>query len=291
MKIINKTMDLKDLENDDAKKIINELEELDKKFEEKGCHISSWIGKLDYDPFLSKINLYNRGYDYKPTFKDENLDWKYPNFLLWETYWVYSNLDIKQGDKVLDIGGACSLFSFYLASKGAKVVAIDLNQELADNANKIAKTMGLDYTAICADGEEFLSSTKEKFDYITSICVVEHIEINKRRRLMQNLDRCLNEGGTIAFTFDYKNPSKFVMLNNEKDIKDLFLCSGKLRLVENQEFYDNNINYLVEPFYRKEFFWKYKLYHIKHKNFPITEILKTKDYNDYTFGAVFLKVK
>ena len=291
MKIINKTMDLKDLENEDAKKLIKELEELDKKFEEKGCHISSWIGKLDYDPFLSKINMYNRGYDYKPIFKDEKLDWKYPNFLLWETYWVYSNLDIKKGDKVLDIGGACSLFSFYLASKGAKVVAIDLNQELADNANKIAKTMGLDYTAICADGEEFLSTTEEKFDYITSICVVEHIEINKRRRLMQNLDRCLKEGGTIAFTFDYKNPSKFVMINNEKDIKDLFLCSGKLRLVENQEFYDNNVNYLVEPFYRKEFFWKYKLYHIKHKNFPITEIFKTKDYNDYTFGAVFLKVK
>lgn len=291
MKIINKTMDLKDLECEDAEKLIQELEELNNKFEEKGCQLSSWIGKLHYDPYVSKVNLYNRGYDYKPIFKDENLDWKYPNFLLWEIYWVYSNLDIKKGDTVLDIGGACSLFSFYLASKGIKVTAIDLNQELVDNANKIATIMGLDYTAICADAEEYLVGTEEKFDYITSICVVEHIEINKRKRIMQNLDKCLNDGGTIAFTFDYKNPSRFVMINNEQDIKDLFLCSGKLRLVENQEFYDNNVNYLVQPFYRKEYFWKFKLYHIKLKDFPITEILKTKDYNDYTFGAVFLKVK
>lgn len=291
MKIINKTMDLKDLETEEAKKVIEEIVELNKKYEEKGCKISSWFGECEPTLYSKKINLFNIGYDYKPILTDEKLDFKYPNFLLWEIYWVYSNLNIKKGDKVLDIGGSCSLFSFYLASKGAKVIAIDLNPKIVEEANRIAKIMNIDYTAVCSDAEEYLLNTVEKFDYITSICVFEHIEINKRKRIVKKLDKSLNKGGTIAFTFDYKNPSRFVRIDNEDDIKAHFLCNEKLYMVENQAFYDNNINYLTSLFYRKPMLLREKVRSVLYKEFPISEFFKTRDYNDYTFGAIFLKVK
>lgn len=291
MKIINKTMDLKDLETEEAKKVIEELVTLNRQYETKGCKISSWFGECEPTSYSKKLSLFNRGYDYKPILKDDKLDFKYPNFLLWETYWVYSNLNIKKGDRVLDIGGSCSLFSFYLASKGAKVVAIDLNPKIVEEANRIAKIMGVDYVAVCSDAEEYLLNTNEKFDYITSICVFEHIEINKRKRIVKNLDKALNKDGTIAFTFDYKNPSRFVRINNEDDIKAHFLCNEKLYMVENQDFYDNNINYLVSLFYRKPMLLRWKIRSILHKEFPVKEFFKTRDYNDFTFGAIFLKVK
>lgn len=151
--------------------------------------------------------------------------------------------------------------------------------------------MNIDYTAVCSDAEDYLVNTKEKFDYITSICVFEHIEINKRKQIVKNLDKCLKKDGTIAFTFDYKNPSKFVQIDNEDDIKAQFLCNEKLYMLENQDFYDNNINYLTSLFYRKPVLWRLKVRSIIRKEFPIKYFFRTRDYNDYTFGAIFLKVK
>ena len=290
MKIINKTMDLNDLNTIDARVVIDELVALDKSFLDKGCNITSWYGEYDPSDYYKKLNLLNRGYDYVPIL-NLDLDIKYPNFLLWEIYWVFSNINVKPKSKLLDIGGSCSLFSFYLASKGVNVVAIDKNPKIVDEANRVASIMNLPYKAVCADAEEYLNLTKEKYDYITSICVFEHIELNKRKRIIKVMDKHLNKNGVIAFTFDYKNPSRFVNINNFNDIKNQFLCNKKLLLKGNSDFYDNNINYLVHPFYKKPIFWKYKINSIRKKNFKLKELFKTKLYNDYTFGAIFLVKK
>lgn len=289
MKIINKTMDLKDLNSKKAKIVIKELVELNKLFEKNNCCISSWFGDCNPTKNSIKFNLANRGYDYK-SMLDYELDLKYPTFLLWEIYWVYSNLHLKEKSLVLDIGGACSLFSFYLASKGMKVVAIDINQKIVDEANRIAKVMNLNYEAICMDAEEYLKSCNLKFDCITSICVFEHIEKNKRKRIVENIHKCLTKDGLVAFTFDYKNPSKFVEINNEDDIKEQ-LTSNNLRIIGNKEFYDNNINYLISLFYRKPALWRYKFHFIREKEFSKLDFFKVRKENDYTFGAIFQKNK
>ena len=291
MKIINKTMDSNDLKTNDAKKVINELIELDKHFTENNCIISSWVGRCNPTKYEIKVSIANKGYNYKPIVDNYDFDMKYPNFLLWETYWIFKNLKPKKGDTLLDIGGACSLFSFYMASKGIKVVAIDINKEIVDNANLYAKKMGLDYTAICADGDEYLKNTCDKYDFITSICVIEHIEINKRKNMIRNIYKHLNKNGKVGFTFDYKNPEKFVGINNPQNIKEHFLDNTNLEMLENKNFYDNNINYLVSKFYYKPIIWHHKISDIRRHNFPITELFKTKKENDYTFGAIFLKRK
>ena len=61
MKVINKSMDIRDLENEEAKKTIRELTELNKEYEEKGCTISSWFGQCHPTEYGKKISLLNRG--------------------------------------------------------------------------------------------------------------------------------------------------------------------------------------------------------------------------------------
>ena len=287
-KIINKTMDLDDLKSEKSKKVLKELVELDKLVNSTGHSISSWYGNINASDYYKKLSLLNRGYDYKATLKEE-LDYKYPSFLCWEICTLVNNIDFKKNLKVLDIGGSCSLFSLYLAYKGLDVTAIDLNESLVNEGNKIGKALNLKYKAICMDAEEYLKQTNERFDYITSVCVFEHIEINKIKRIIKLISEHISGEGYVGFTFDYRNPSKFVNINTPDDVIDQLVDTKVFKLVGNQEFYDNNINYLIHPFYRKPIFWKYKIHSIKKKNFSIKELFSTKDYNDYTFGAIVLR--
>ena len=57
MKIINKTMDLNDLNTIDARVVIDELVALDKSFLDKGCNITSWYGEYDPSDYYKKLNL------------------------------------------------------------------------------------------------------------------------------------------------------------------------------------------------------------------------------------------
>lgn len=288
--IVNKTMDLEDFDKEKLNKLINEIIDLDDKFSSAGFNISSWYGNFKKNKFYDKLEKLNRGYHYKKILP-KKYDIKFPSFLVWEIYTVINTIDFKNGDIVLDIGGACSLFSFYLESKGIKVIAIDINKEIVDEANKIAKTLNLNYEAIHADAEEFVNTCNDKFDYITSICVFEHIESEKRKRIVKNLHKLLKQNGKIAFTFDYRNPSKFVKINNPSDVKEQLACSEHLKIYGNQDFYDNNKNYLVHGFFHYKFFIKYKIRSIKKGNFEKRDFFKIKFKNDYTFGSLFLELK
>ena len=120
-------MDLEDLNSERALQIIDELNDLIKALRSKNLKISSWYGSfnLSGDP-LSNERI-NRGYGYQSlegAADDKNFPW----FLYWEIVWVVLNNDFKQGQEVLDLGGSSSLFSYYLASKGIKVTAIDLQK-------------------------------------------------------------------------------------------------------------------------------------------------------------------
>ena len=289
-KIINKSMDLEDFENDKLHTLISELIELEEKFKQNNFNISSWYGNINGNKFYDKLDKLNRGYKYKNIMPLE-YDKKYPSFLVWEIYSVINGIEFKPGDVVLDIGGACSLFSFYLESKGIKVVAIDKNEELVKEANEISKKLNLNYNAVCADAEDYVNQTDIVFDKITSICVFEHIELNKRKRIINKLHNILKKDGKIAITFDYRNPSKFVNINTPNDVKNQFDCSKFLKIFGNQEFYDNNKNYLLHPFFHRSFFIKYKIRSIKKGNFRKRDFFKIKLKNDYSFGVIFMEKK
>lgn len=288
-KIINKSMDLNDFDQDKLEWLKAEIIKLEDYFLERGLHISSWYGNIEKNRFYDKLDKLNKGYHYKALLN--KYDKKYPSFLIWEIYHVWFGIDFKEGDKVLDLGGACSLFSFFLAMHGISVVAIDKNKMLVDEANKIAKVLNLPYYAECADVEDYINGCDQKFDVITSICVFEHLDQEKRKRIIQNLHKILTNDGKVAMTFDYRNPSKFVNINTPEDVFELFNCSPFLSLAGDGHFYDNHKNYLIHPFYHRSFFIKYKIRSIKKGNFRKRDFFKIKFKNDYSFGIVFLEIK
>ena len=287
--IINKSMDLEDFDCEKLKILLKEIIEIDQKFSNNGCNISSWYGNIERNKFYDKLEKLNRGYKYK-NLLPKKYDAKFPSFLVWEIYTIVNTLNFKPGETVLDIGGACSLFSYYIESKGLNVVTIDINPVLVNEANRVAKKLHLNYKAICVDAEEYVKIWKKKYDYITSVCVFEHIEQQKRKRIISAFHNILNPNGKIALTFDYRNPSKFVNINSPEDVKKQFLCSDSLKIMGNEEFFDNKKNYLVHGFYHWKFFIKYKIRSIKKGNFPKSQFFKVKFKNDYTFGSIFMEL-
>ena len=95
-----------------------------------------------------------------------------------EIAWIVINNEFKPGDRLLDLGGSCSLFSYYMASKGLEVSTVDLQQELVDQANDVARRTGWKLENFTMDMREL--SFDEPFDHITSICVFEHIPLSGR---------------------------------------------------------------------------------------------------------------
>ncbi len=285
-KIINKAMDLDDLKSDKSLEIITELNSLIKDLRVKNLNISSWYGKFNLTEDPRSPERVNRGYGYKSietAVDDKNFPW----FLYWEIVWVVLNNDFKPGHKVLDLGGSSSLFSYYLASKGMDVTTVDLQKDLVDNANIVARQMGWNLKNYVMDMREL--NFDSKFDHITSICVYEHIPMFNRVIINKKIKNLLVEDGKFSITFDYRNPSKFAQINSSKDVYDQFIKPSELKIRENENFFDNGKSYLLQPFYYKKRLWKYKFVHIMKGHFNPWEFFKTKNTNDYTFGSLFLR--
>lgn len=283
-KIINKTMELSDLKSDKARKIITELNDLIKTLKDKELKISSWYGCFELTGDKNSNEVINRGYNYKPI--EESVDDKnFPWFLYWEIVWVALNVEFSKGQKVLDLGGSSSLFSYYLASKELEVTTVDLQQQLVENANQVAQQMGWKLNNYAMDMRKL--DFDSQFDHITSICVYEHIPMYDRVEINKYIKKLLIPGGRFSITFDYRNPSRFAMISTPSEVYEQFVTPSGLKLRENQNFIDTGHSYLLNPFYHPSTSWIYKIYNVVRGHFKPREIFKSKSFNDYTFGALF----
>jgi 2-polyprenyl-3-methyl-5-hydroxy-6-metoxy-1,4-benzoquinol methylase len=284
--IINKTMDLDDLRSDEALKIIDELNGLIVSLQKKDLKISSWYGNFSLTGDPDSIEWKNRGYGYKHI--EGAVDDKYfPWFLYWQIVWVVLNNNFHKNLHVLDLGGSSSLFSYYLASKGVKVTTIDLQKELVDNANFVAKKQDWDLINYVMDMRKL--DFRSKFDHITSICVFEHLPMYDRVAINRKIKDLLVEDGKFSITFDYRNPVRSAQINSKKDIYKQFIKPSGLRVRGNAEFLDNGKKYLLYPYFWGKRLWKYKVKISRGLKFPHSMKIMTKDTNDYTFGALFLE--
>lgn len=285
-RIINKTMDLDDMHSAEAIVIIKELNELIKSLRDRNLKISSWYGSFNLNSYPNSSEWINRGYGYKSiegTIDDKNFPW----FLYWEIIWVILNNEFRPENRVLDLGGSSSLFSYYLAAKGVNVTAIDIQKELVDNGNFVAKEMGWNLKNHVMDMQELIFNSK--FDHITSICVYEHIPMFKRITINKKVKELLVEKGKFSITFDYKNPSMFARINSPVDVYEQFIKPSGLQTRGNIEFFDNDKNYLLHPFFYKRRLWKNKIISVAKGHFSPWDFFRVKDTNDYTFGALFLE--
>lgn len=283
-KIINKTMDRNDLDCPAARAVIKDLNQLIIMLRDKGLKISTWYGVFDLNNDL--FEKFNRGYNYEPL-QDAVDDKSFPWFLYWEILWLVINIDLKAGQKVLDIGGSSSLMSYYMAWKGLEVVTIDLQKHLVENGNEVAQQMGWSLRNYLMDAREI--DLKESFDHIVSVCVFEHIPLHDRIHINLKIKELLKDNGTFSITIDYRNPSKLAKIDSPQAIFDQFILPSGLAIVENGDFFDNQINYLLHPFFHKSRNNRIKIGCIRKGEFRMWHFFSVKKHNDYTFAACFFK--
>jgi hypothetical protein len=282
---INKTMERADLERPDARPLIAELDELVRDLHAKGLRVSSWYGGLELAPAVRSFQALNRGFGYSrlPGAVDDEL---FPWFLYWEIVWILLNTPFEPGDRVLDMGGSSSLFSFLLASRGLSVTTVDLNAELVAHADRVAEAMGWDMRNELMDMR--VLDFDEPFQRVTSVCVYEHIPASDRVEVNRRVREVMAPGGTFSITFDYLNPSRAARISSPGDIDEQFVRPSGLEVRGNRDFHDAGERQLLNPFYHPRAFPRLKVAPILRREFPATELLRTKRANDYTFGALFL---
>jgi SAM-dependent methyltransferase len=283
---INKTMDPRDLERDDAKVVVQELNELIGELRERRLPVSAWYGAFDLPDDPGSFERVNRGYGYEPLAGAAD-DGNFPWFLYWEIAWVVVNNAYEPGDRLLDMGGSSSLFSYYLASKGVNVVTVDLQEDLVANANEVARKAGwplenhvMDMTAL---------DFEEPFDHVASNCDFEHLPLSGRIKTNRLMREVLKPGGSFSITFDYRNPARDANIRSPHDVREQFVDPSGLSVRGNQEFHDSGESYLLHPFHRKPRNWRWKLAAVRAGDFPIRELARTKAENDYTFGSLFMR--
>ena len=143
---------------------------------------------------------------------------------LWENAWVLGHAAVKPGMRILDIGGASTPFSFYLADLRCSVKIIDNdwgNCGIVYNANYAAKKMGWDLNVLDKDVARGLPFDNNYFDRVFSICVIEHLSSPTRRQMMKEIGRVLKPGGIAALTTDYDH--RRPVLTTDKGLRFGFL--------------------------------------------------------------------
>jgi hypothetical protein len=240
---VNRTMDRDDLHLPECGEILLEVFALMRRMKRRGASYSSWYGAVDAWP--GAWEHINRGASYQPWpgNPDEiNVPW----FLLWEIAWLVAHTPLRPGQRVLDMGGAGSLFSCYLASRGCEVHAIDLDERLCRRARQTASLMRWPLHAERMDMTR-LAYPDGFFDHVFSVCVFEHLPVSGRVACNRDVARVLADHGTAAYTFDYANPQSFGRLDTPDDVIAQFVEPSGMVLSGGSSFVDNGRRYLEAP--------------------------------------------
>jgi cyclopropane-fatty-acyl-phospholipid synthase len=112
---------------------------------------------------------------------------------------VARKLELKEGDRVLDVGCGWGGFPLWAATKhGANVVGITLSPPQAEKARQRAEEAGVaDRVDIRVMDYRDIASTGEKFDAIASIGMVEHVGSANIEVYAQTLAQVLEPGGRL----------------------------------------------------------------------------------------------
>jgi cyclopropane-fatty-acyl-phospholipid synthase len=112
---------------------------------------------------------------------------------------VARKLELKEGDRVLDVGCGWGGFPLWAATRyGASVVGITLSPPQAEKARQRAEATGVaDRIEIRVMDYRDIASTGEKFDAIASIGMVEHVGSANIEVYAETLAQVLEPGGRL----------------------------------------------------------------------------------------------
>jgi hypothetical protein len=284
---INQTMDRADLEDPRAREVSTSLDALVRDLRARGLRIGNWYGALEMSASERDIEQANRGLAYEslPGAADDD---SFPWFLYWEIAWLAMHNDFRPGQRLLDLGGSSSLFSYWVAARGLDVLTVDLQPQLVANADAVAAATGWSLRNRVMDIREL--DVAERFDHVTSVCVFEHIPISDRVEISAHLHDLLVDGGSLSLTFDYLNPSRLARIGSPEDVTEQFVAPSGLRVRGNADFHDNGKRYLLHPCHHpraREAGWEEEC--VALGQFTPEEAAAVADANEYTFGALFLE--
>ena len=220
MKIINKTLNLEELKLRPQSMIVEEAIELIHLFERKGLKFTTY--QAEFGSGWGKDDIW---------FKRK----------LWEISTIVVNSAPIEGMKVLDCGGASTIFSFYLASKGCRVYTVDIDwrkQGIVENADFVSQTMGLGMHNLKVSMTQ-LPYEDNYFDRVFSVCVLEHLAHKEQDKAIKEMSRVLKPGGIMALTFDY---GPFAHGGKYEDVRRLnkrIVIPSGLSILENSDYLEN----------------------------------------------------
>jgi cyclopropane-fatty-acyl-phospholipid synthase len=112
---------------------------------------------------------------------------------------VARKLDIKEGERILDVGCGWGGFPLWAATKyGAKVVGITLSPPQAEKARQRAEEAGVaDRVDVRVMDYRDMATTGEKFDAIASIGMVEHVGAANIDLYAETLAGLMEPGGRL----------------------------------------------------------------------------------------------
>jgi len=186
-----------------------------------------------YTCMLDERMVYTCGYwnQYKNLPSAKNLDEAQEHKL----DMICQKIGLKKGDKVLDIGCGWGSFTHYAAEKyGAKCVGITISKEQLKYANETKGDLPIEYRL------EDYRDIDEKFDYIVSIGMFEHVGYKNYKTYMKSVYKNLKEDGLFLLqtigtniSVKYTDPwiNKYIFPNSmlpsatqiTKSIENLFL--------------------------------------------------------------------
>ena len=139
-------------------------------------------------------------YDDDPKKEWDRLQKRFPH----EKYITVHMMDryIKDGDKILDIGGGPGHYSIHYARKGHDVTLFDLSSENVRFAKKKARQFGVKINAEQGDAMDLSRFPDNSFDVVFLMGPLYHLMTEKnRKKALTEATRVLKPGGLLFTSF------------------------------------------------------------------------------------------
>jgi 2-polyprenyl-3-methyl-5-hydroxy-6-metoxy-1,4-benzoquinol methylase len=112
-----------------------------------------------------------------------------------ELRYIHKTLQNVKGKQILDIGCGLGEVSVYLATRGARVTALDLSQPMLDVAKTLAKQHNVRIKTIHASIEDISSLPGHSFDVVYVGNLFHHVDI---RKALEAVRHVLKPDGTLV---------------------------------------------------------------------------------------------
>ena len=208
-----------------------------------------WVNALahrlrDNAPRQARQNIaahYDLGNDFYAAWLDETMTY---SSAIWEQDGALADaqtfkmdrllhrLDLKQGDRLLEIGCGWGSLAIQAARRGASVVGLTLSTEQKDWAERAVDEAGFG-TQIDIRLQDY-REISEQFDAIASVEMVEAVGQRWWGAYLDSIARNLKPGGRAALQFIYIRPELFDRYSRSADFIQTYIFPGGLLINEPQ---------------------------------------------------------